>query len=74
MNVSASGMAYPTNEELLELMPELMEDEFSYAAEVCSKATGVGSTIFRLCLDKAALEYARAILDKWGNPTNQADY
>jgi hypothetical protein len=30
----------PTDEELLELMPETMRDEFGYAAKVCSDATG----------------------------------
>ena len=54
----------PTNEELLELMPETMRDEFSYAAKVCSDATGgqVRPGIFRVCLNHAALEYARAAL------------
>jgi hypothetical protein len=59
----------PTNEELLELMPETMRDEFSYAAKVCSDATGgqVNPGIFRVCLNHAALEYARAALAKWGH-------
>ncbi len=54
----------PTDEELLELMPETMRDEFSYAAKVCSDATGgqVRPGIFRVCLNHAALEYARAAL------------
>jgi hypothetical protein len=30
----------PTDKKLLELMPETMRDEFSYAAKVCSDATG----------------------------------
>jgi hypothetical protein len=54
----------PTDEELLELMPETMRDEFSYAAKVCSDATGgqVKPRIFRVALNTAALEYARAVL------------
>ena len=69
----------PTDEELLELMPETMRDEFSYAAKVCSDATGgqVKPGIFRVCLNHAALEYARAALAKWGTPANtinQEDY
>ena len=58
----------PSNEELLELMPETMRDEFSYAAKTCSDATGgqVKPGIFRVCLNTAALEYARAVLAKWG--------
>jgi hypothetical protein len=59
----------PTDEELLELMPETMRDEFSYAAKVCSDATGgqVKPGIFRVCLNHSALEYARAVLARWGN-------
>jgi hypothetical protein len=62
----------PTDEELMELMPETMRDEFSYAAKVCSDATGgqVKPSIFRVCLNHAALEYARAALAKWGTPAN----
>jgi hypothetical protein len=55
---------YPSDKELLELMPETMRDEFSYAAKVCSDATGgqVKPRIFRVALNTAALEYAQAIL------------
>ena len=58
----------PSDEELLELMPETMRDEFSYAAKVCSDATGgqVKPGIFRVCLNHSALEYARAVLARWG--------
>jgi hypothetical protein len=53
-----------TDQELLALMPEIMKDEFSYAARVCSDATGgqVKPGIFRVALNTAALEYARAVL------------
>ena len=69
----------PTDEELLKLMPETMLDEFSYAANVCSDATGgqVKPGIFRVSLNTCALDYARAVLARWGTPTNtinQEDY
>ena len=53
-----------SDQELLELMPETMRDEFSYAARVCSDATGgrVKPGIFRVALNTAALEYARVVL------------
>jgi len=53
-----------TDQELLALMPETMRDEFSYAARVCSDATGgqVKPGIFRVALNTAALEYAHAVL------------
>ncbi len=58
----------PTDEELLEAMPETMQDEFSYAAGACSDALGgrVKPGIFRVTLNTAALEYARAVLARWG--------
>jgi hypothetical protein len=60
----------PTDEELLKLMPETMLDEFSYAAKVCSDATGgqVKPGIFRVSLNTGALDYARAVFARWGQP------
>jgi hypothetical protein len=57
----------PADAELLELMPETMRDEFSYAAKVCSDATGgkVEPGIFRVALNTAALEYAQAVLVRY---------
>jgi hypothetical protein len=65
----------PTDEELLDLMPETMRDEFSYAAKVSSDATGsqVKPGIFRVCLNHTALEYARAVLNRYAH-TSQEDY
>jgi hypothetical protein len=62
----------PTDEELLMLMPETMRDEFSYAAKTCSDAMGgrVKPGIFRVALNTAALEYARAVLARWGTANN----
>jgi len=64
----------PSDKELLELMPESMRDEFSYAARVCSDAMGrrVKPGIFRVALNTAALEYARAVLDRWGGSQSNA--
>lgn len=49
-------------------MPETMRDEFSYAAKVCSDATGgqVKPGIFRVVLNATALDFARAVLERWG--------
>ena len=64
----AEQLVEPTDEELLKLMPETMLDEFSYAAKVCSDATGgqVKPGIFRVSLNTGALDYARAVLARWG--------
>jgi len=58
----------PTDGELLDLMPKTMRDDFSYAAKASSDATGgqVKPGIFRVALNTAALEYARAVLTRWG--------
>ena len=58
----------PMDEELLELMPETMKDEFCYAAECCSDLVGgqVEPDVFRTALTTVALEYARAVLGRWG--------
>jgi hypothetical protein len=71
----ASVTAEPSDRELLELMPETMQDEFSYAAKTCSDATGgqVKPRIFRVCLNTAALEYAHAVLARWGNHPATSD-
>jgi hypothetical protein len=63
----ASVTYQPTDQELLELMPETMRDEFSYAARTCSDAMGgrVKPGIFRVALNTAALEYARAVLERY---------
>jgi hypothetical protein len=60
-----------TDQELLALMPETMRDEFSYAAKVCSDATGgkVKPGIFRVALNTAALEYAHAVLGAATKPS-----
>ncbi len=59
----------PTDEDLLGLMPETMQDEFSYAAKVCSDATGgkVKPGIFRVALNTAALEYAQEVLTRYAS-------
>jgi hypothetical protein len=66
----ASVIAQPTDKELLELMPETMRDEFSYAARTCSNAMGgrVKPGIFRVALNTAALEYAQAVLARYARP------
>ena len=65
----------PTEEELLELMPETMRNEFAAVSDLYSTATGdqVKPGLFRVVLNTVALEYARAVLARWGSalPTPQ---
>jgi hypothetical protein len=60
-----------TDEELLELMPETMRDEFAAVSDVYSTATGgqVKPGLFRVVLNTVALEYARAVLAHCARPT-----
>jgi hypothetical protein len=66
----ASVTTEPSDQQLMELMPETMRDEFSYAARICSNAMAgrVKPGIFRVALNTAALEFARAVLARWGTP------
>jgi len=58
----------PTNEEILDLMPEEMRAEFSNTSKLYSTAMHgqVKPGIFRVVLNTMALEYVRAALDRWG--------
>ena len=62
-----TSLRLPTDQELLDLMPETMRDEFAYAARTCSDAMGgrVKPGIFRVALNTAALEYARVVLERF---------
>lgn len=61
--------AVPSDAELLELMPEIMRDEFAACANTYSTATGgvVKPGVFRTVLNTVALEYARAIVTAYGS-------
>ena len=65
----------PTDEEIMELMPETMRAEFSFSAKICSDATGaqVKPGLFRVVLNTAAVEYARAVLARYGTPAIAAE-
>jgi hypothetical protein len=73
-------MTSPTDEELMELMPQQMRDDLAAAASAL--ACGLAITGFerdsmkavgvcRVILNRHAVDHARAVLDKWGRPTPQ---
>ena len=68
---SASVAYEPSDAELLELMPETMRNEFAAVSDVYSTTTGgqVKPGLFRIVLNTVALEYARAVLARYGNRT-----
>ena len=57
----------PTDEEIMELMPQQMRDDLAAAARAMAgfntlKAAGA----IRIILNRHAVDHARAVLDKWG--------
>ena len=66
----------PTDEEIMELMPQQMRDDLDAAAEsmACALAfTGIGpdspkaAGVCRLILNRHAVDHVRAALAKWGH-------
>ena len=62
-------MTKPTDEEIMELMPQQMRDDLAAAARALAgfepdniKAAGA----IRIILNRHAVNHARAVLDKWG--------
>ena len=62
----------PTDEEIMELMPQQMRDDLAAAARALTgdmpwpdnpKAAGA----MRIILNRHAVDHARAVLAKWGN-------
>ena len=58
----------PTDEEIMELMPQQMRDDLAAAARAMigfDSPKVVGA--MRIILNRHAVDHARAVLDKWGN-------
>jgi hypothetical protein len=56
----------PTDQELLELMPQPMRDDLAAAARAMAQQAGTAAGIFRTVLNTHALTYARAVLAQHG--------
>ena len=61
-------MTNPTDEEIMELMPQQMRDDLAAAARAMigfdnPKAAGA----IRIILNRHAVDHARAVLAKWGH-------
>jgi len=66
-------LTVPTDEEIMELMPQQMREDLAQAARAM---TGVDMASFdnpkaagaiRIILNRHAVDHARAVLDKWGH-------
>ena len=58
---------YPSDQELLSLMPQSMRDDFAAASRQAAEAFDIKPGIFRVCLNTEALEYAKLVLNHYGN-------
>lgn len=58
----------PTDEELLELMPQQFRDDLATVSRLAAHGAGsdVGPGLFRVSLNTGALDFARAVLARWG--------
>jgi hypothetical protein len=64
------SMTNPTDEEIMELMPQQMRDDLAAAARAlagfdCANVKAAGA--MRIILNRHAVDHARAALAKWGH-------
>jgi hypothetical protein len=59
----------PTDEEIMELMPQQMHDDLAAAARALAgfdRANVKAAGAMRIILNRHAVDHARAVLAKWG--------
>ena len=64
-------MTEPTDEEIMELMPQQMRDDLANAARALAgfdRANVKAAGAMRIILNRHAVDHARAVLAKWGTP------
>ena len=66
----ASVAEDPTDAELLELMPQQFRADLAMVSRLAAHGTSLDVTpgLFRVSLNTGALDYARAVLARWGRP------
>ena len=65
-------MTEPTDEEIMELMPQQMRDDLATAARaMIGFDNPKAAAACRIILNRHAVDHARAVLAKWGRPTPQ---
>jgi hypothetical protein len=64
-------MTDPTDEEIMELMPQQMHDDLAAAARALAEQAGTDNRramgVMRIILNRHAVDHARAVLVKWGH-------
>ena len=62
------SMTNPTDEEIMELMPQQMRDDLAAAARaMIGFDNPKAAAACRIILNRHAVDHARAVLAKWGN-------
>jgi hypothetical protein len=67
----------PTDEEIMELMPQQMRDDLANAARALAgfdRAPDKAVAAFRIILNRQAVKHARAVLARWGRPTSEESF
>ena len=68
-------MTDPTDEEIMELMPQQMHDDLAASARALAEQAGTDNRramgVMRIILNRHAVDHARAVLVKWGHLTPQ---
>ena len=62
-------MTNPTDEDIMELMPQQMRDDLAAAARALAGFDRLrqSSRALRIILNRHAVDHARAVLAKWGH-------
>lgn len=66
----------PTDEEIMELMPQQMRDDLAAAARALSGFdldNTKAASFFRIILNRHSVDHARAVLARWGNHPGSPD-
>lgn len=60
----------PTDEEIMEMMPQQMCDDLTTVSRLAAYGSGLdnGPGLFRVSLNTGLLDFARAVLARWGQP------
>jgi hypothetical protein len=60
----------PTDEEIMELMPEQLWKDLATVSQLAAHGAGpdVGPGLFRVTLNTGIVEHCRAVLTRWGRP------
>jgi hypothetical protein len=65
-------MTNPTDEQIMELMPQQMRDDLAAAARaMIGFDNPKAAAACRIILNRHAVDHARAALARWGHPTPQ---